>query len=137
MGLAISKAMSATFDTTRLFEPVINTLVGVIDSEFQPFSFPHRGRWENSELEQKENDYFLELEVPGFSKKNLSITIDQDNLRVKGKVKRNEKDHTIDRAFSIPKDVDTKGVSAKLENGLLTVTLSKLSPPKESVIKIN
>ena len=63
--------------------------------------------------------------------------MNQDNLRVKGKVKRNEKDHTIDRVFSIPIDVDTKAVSAKLENGLLAITLSKLTPPKESVIKIN
>ena len=128
--------MSATMNTTRLFEPVLNTLVGVIDSEFQPFSFPHGRRWENTDFEEKENNHFLELEVPGFSKKDLAITIDQDILRVKGKVKRNEKDHTVDRAFSIPKGVDTKGVSAKLENGLLTITLSKLSPPKESVIKI-
>jgi len=129
--------MSATINTTRLFEPILNTLVGVIDSEFQPFSFPHGRRWEHSDFEEKENDHFLELEVPGFSKKDLAITIDQDNLRVKGKVKRNEKDHAIDRVFSIPKGVDTKVVSAKLENGLLTITLSKLTPPKESVIKIS
>lgn len=129
--------MSATINTTRLFEPFINTLVGVIDSEFQPFTFPEGGRWENSGFEQKENSYLLELEVPGFSKKTLAITVNQDNLRVKGKVKRNEKDHTIDRVFSIPIDVDTKAVSAKLENGLLAITLSKLTPPKESVIKIN
>lgn len=129
--------MSATINTTRLFEPFINTLVGVIDSEFQPFAFPQGGRWENSGFEQKENSYLLELEVPGFSKKTLAITVNQDNLRVKGKVKRNEKDHAIDRVFSIPKGVDTKVVSAKLENGLLTITLSKLTPPKESVIKIS
>jgi len=85
--------MSATINTTRLFEPFINTLVGVIDSEFQPFTFPEGGRWENSGFEQKENSYLLELEVPGFSKKTLAITVNQDNLRVKGKVKRNAATH--------------------------------------------
>jgi len=128
--------MSAITNTTRLFEPVLSSLVDAMDTEFKPFAFSGNRRWRTSEFREKDDGYFLELEVPGFSKKDISITLDQNTLIVKGKVDRNEVSYNLDKAFSLPIDVNPKAISAKLENGLLTISLSKLAPPKESVIKI-
>lgn len=94
---------------------------------------------------ESENDYRIELAAPGMNKEDFNIQLDADNdlvINMEKKVdnKENDKVHYIRREFSytkfqqtmiLPEDVDFKGISAKMENGILTVTLPKIVVKEE------
>jgi HSP20 family protein len=78
----------------------------------------------------------LMLEMPGVSKDNIDIQIENDVLRVEGKIdysayKDAEPVYTeynighYARGFTLPSKIDRGAISAQLDDGVLTLTLPK------------
>lgn len=85
------------------------------------------------EITRTEAGYAVEVPVAGFSPDQIDVTLEDGILTVKGK---NEK-RNFSRAFTIPEDVDQERIEAKVEHGMLTLTLA-LEPkaqPKRITIK--
>jgi HSP20 family molecular chaperone IbpA len=79
----------------------------------------------------------LMLEMPGVGKGNVDIQIENDVLRVEGKIdysayKEVDPVYTeynvghYTRAFTLPNKIDRDAISAQVENGVLTLTLPKI-----------
>jgi HSP20 family molecular chaperone IbpA len=79
----------------------------------------------------------LMLEMPGVGKGNVDIQIENDVLRVEGKIdysayKEVDPVYTeynvghFTRAFTLPNKIDRDAISAQVENGVLTLTLPKI-----------
>lgn len=81
------------------------------------------------------DEYEVRIDLPGFEKDDVELTLSETTLRVHAKrdtdeevvryVRRERGDGTIDRTVTLPDLVDEEAVDATLSNGLLTVRLAK------------
>ncbi len=84
------------------------------------------------EINRTEGGYTVEVPVPGYRPEQIEVTLEDGVLTVKGKNER----RSFSRAFTIPEDVDHEGIDAKVEHGMLTLTLAlvpKAQPKRISV----
>ncbi len=91
----------------------------------------------------------LKLEVPGIEEKDLDIRVENNTLTVKGerKFEKEEKEenfHRIERrygsfyrAFTLPSTVDTEGVAATYNAGVLKLELKKKAEAQPKQIKVS
>ena len=97
-------------------------------------------------VREDEKAYTMEVAAPGIKKEFCRVNINDDgnlNIAIENKMEHKEeekKHHYLRREFSytnyeqsytLPEDVDKENISAKVEHGILTVTLPKLT--KEEV----
>jgi HSP20 family protein len=103
-------------------------------------------------LEVAEADKMLTLkaEVPGFSEKELQVSLEPRRVTITGKRESHEEKETkktyyserfsnqIFRVVDLPKEVDpsASGVKATYDQGVLTITLPETEKPKGREIKI-
>ena len=103
------------------------------------------------DISENENEIIVAAEVPGMKKEDISITIQDNVLTLKGEKKREsdvkeENYHRIERtfgiferSFSLGSAIQTNRVTAKYENGVLTITMPKAeeAKPKQIDIAVN
>ena len=86
-------------------------------------------------IEEKEH-FELEIAIPGVSKDDISIDVENDNLNISHKEKeesekkavynRREFDYShFERSFHLPKTIDSGKIKARMDNGILTINLPK------------
>ena len=100
-------------------------------------------------VSESEKDYELELCVPGLSKEDLNLSIDSDNNLVVEMVQKEEKKeekknrHFLRREFnelqfkqllSLPENVKKEEISAKVEHGILRITLPKFTEQEKKAL---
>lgn len=95
---------------------------------------------------EDEWSYRYELSTPGFTKKDLTITLENSLLEVKGeRTVENKKDkgeyvsreyHSSKffRSFNLPENVVLDEVHAKVENGITILYLPKVAPTKNKKV---
>jgi len=102
----------------------------------------------DSDLVDKGDYYQLTVDVPGFKKNDFHIQVDNNIVTVsgersseeeqkeKGWVYRERSWGSFTRRFTVPEQLDDAKVKAKLEEGVLWVTLPKAKKSKGSKITI-
>ena len=74
---------------------------------------------------QDEKATTLQLDVPGLAREQLSISIEGQVVQVQSVEGAPRK---VQRAWELPTEIDASASTAKLENGVLTLTLVRLEP---------
>lgn len=102
-------------------------------------------------IQELSDEYKIEIELPGIKKEDVNLKLKDDYLIISGNkyvMKEEEKNKyrrierrsgAFYRAISVPRDADKDRVSAKLENGILTINLNRLKgqlPTNEKTIVI-
>jgi|TARA_R110000824_G_scaffold114986_2_gene265860 HSP20 family molecular chaperone IbpA len=78
----------------------------------------------------KEDDkWILEMAIPGLVKEDLKVKMIKGELGIISENEDNVWLGSFDKRFTLPQDVNTKKIKAKVENGVLTLTL----PIKENI----
>ena len=90
------------------------------------------------EVTEAERSYTVKLDLPGMGKDDVKIAIDGRRVTVEASTSRNEEKKDGDRvvysersvasfarSFSLPVEVDQAESAAKMDNGVLTLTLAK------------
>jgi len=94
--------------------------------------------------------YHLEIDLPGITKKDINIQIEDNTLVISGKrkIKKEIKKEnyykiesnfgTFSRSFSLPDDTDIENIHAESTDGVLEIVIPKLKVQKiEKTKKIN
>ncbi|NLG05094.1 MAG: Hsp20 family protein [Clostridia bacterium] len=102
----------------------------------------------HTDLIEKDQQYVLESELPGFNKEDISINLSNDILtisaehkeespeREKGKYLRRERSYrSYRRSFSVP-GITPEEIDASYQNGILELKLPKKSAYEQEVKKI-
>jgi HSP20 family protein len=99
------------------------------------------------EVDESEDGYSLSLDLPGVAPEDLNVTVEDGVLTVTGerelevpegyRARRSERSRLkIDRSITLGDRVDPAGIEAKLEHGVLTLTLPKRPETKPRRIEI-
>jgi HSP20 family molecular chaperone IbpA len=109
----------------RHYAPVVSNgaLEKFLNDTFSSIS--DAGAAKAASVEDLEKAYTLQLDVPGLAREQLDISIEGDVVRVASK---EEAPRKVKAAWRFPLEIDTANSSAKLENGVLTLTLGKKVP---------
>ena len=97
---------------------------------------------------ETENGYVLEAELPGVSKEGLSVNLEGSFLTLEGRrqnqglpgvepLYRESVPADYRRVFELDPAIDAGKITAKIEQGVLTVTLPKAEEAKAKQIPIN
>lgn len=85
-----------------------------------------------------DEEFVVTADLPGFEKEDIDVSLRGDELRIhaeheeateegeEGRYLRKERRHqSVNRSVTLPESVDEENVSARHQNGVLTVTLPK------------
>ena len=94
------------------------------------------------DMSESDQSIIIEAELPGITKKDVKLTIEDNILTIEGEKKNNRDDQDsiyyrnerifrrFSRKFRLPETVSVKKINAEFENGILTIVLPKEEPKK-------
>jgi HSP20 family protein len=101
------------------------------------------------DVTESDKAYIVEAEIPGVAKENIKISVDGKNVTLEAEVKREveqKEGETVvfaersvkkfSRSFTLATEVDDERTVAKLENGVLTLTLPKKEELRPKQIQV-
>ena len=116
--------------------------------DFLGKDFFEKGTYPKVDVSDEVDKLIIEAEVPGLTKEQVSVEIDNGTLRIKG-VKQDVHDTSLKkyvhkelkrssfcRSFGIGNNINKDKLDAKFENGVLKIVLPKVTPdPKREEVK--
>ena len=118
------------------FEDFINNFFGSnIYNDIPPYN-----------IIETDKEFLIEFSVPGFNKKDFSIEVEENNLKVSKLSSENDKLENkfyerqfnysqFEKNFTIPEEVNIEKINSIYENGILKIFLPKIKEFKQSKIK--
>ena len=129
--------------------PALKTFDSFFDNLVNEFpTLQSNGFFPPVNIYEKKDAYELELNVPGRSKEDFKITVDNNVLIVSFEKKEETKNEdtkqikkefslqSFKRSFTLDEKVNAENIIAKYENGLLVVSLPKKEEVKPEVKQI-
>ena len=128
----------------RPFGFVSESPIDLYDHMFDEFFRPSRAAGQESfkvDISESETGYLVEADMPGVKKENLDVEMNEDKLiitvaydqevddsdDVKNYIHRERRHFSMKRACFL-KDSDAENITAKLEDGVLTINVPKRAP---------
>lgn len=122
---------------SRIFLPALHSILDDFDTFYNEENSV--SKYSDYKLEENDNSYIIEMDMPGVRKEDLDIGIKENMLSIYAERKKvmksddGDKEEIVskyEQSFNISvKGIDIENISANFENGVLTLTL----PKKEEV----
>jgi HSP20 family protein len=102
------------------------------------------------DIGENENEYTVQVELPGVKKGDVKITLKDNILTIEGEKKFEKKSKSDNyhcsertfgkfmRSFELPQTVNQESIGAEFENGILRIAIpkSKAALPKQIEVKV-
>jgi len=99
----------------------------------------------NTNFLDSENEWIIEVLVPGYKKEDLKVTLEGDLLKIRSTKETSEsKPKYLKKSFRVPTEISETirlpesyskdGIEANVESGILTITIPKNS--KKALIEV-
>jgi HSP20 family protein len=101
------------------------------------------------DIYEDEHKLVLKIEIPGMRQEDLDVRMENNTLTVKGERSfqsegKEENFHRVERrygsfyrAFTVPNTIDSEGIKADYDAGVLRLELQKKAESKPKQIKVN
>jgi HSP20 family protein len=98
---------------------------------------------------KKDDNYYLTAEVPGLSRDEISVSLDDRDLTISGRKQSEKEDRGADyymkerrhstffRSFCLPEDVDGEKIDATYKDGVLTLVMPIKEGTETTKIKVH
>ena len=94
-------------------------------------------RAESFSVFESDDAWHLRTDLPGFRKEDVSLRLEEGVLHLSA---RREEGHSFhaeaERRFRLPDNINTAEIGARLEDGVLEVTLPKVAPDQPETLNI-
>src|SRR6187397_440791 len=134
-------------------DDAFNRLVPGLFNRSGRFGVENAGKFSwapSADISETDQEYLIRAELPAVKKEDVKVTLDQGMITIHGERKedketRDEKFHRVEsfrgafsRSFSVPDNIDDKGIRAESKDGVLTVHLpkSKAATPKTVEVQV-
>ena len=138
------------WDPFRELEDLRNRMDRLVQATFSGRDLPEAGAAEAwappADVEETEDAYLMELELPGVDKDRITVEVGDGELDVHGEIEERERTGVLrrqtrhvgrfDYRMSLPPDVDTEHITAELTNGVLTLRVPKAEKARPHRIEI-
>ncbi|MDZ4713312.1 MAG: Hsp20/alpha crystallin family protein [bacterium] len=100
-------------------------------------------------ISEDKDNFHIKLELPGISKEDVKLSVENDVLSVTGNKKQEAKKEETNlivneiyygefsRTFNLSKDIKVESIDAEFRDGVLNITLPKIEEAKPVVKEIN
>jgi len=118
------------------------------DNLFDNFFEPSSNLVPSTDISEDENEYEVKMDLPGIQEKDISITLKDGILEIKGKKQKMDENRgkmycmseisygSFSRSFSISNFVDSNKIKAKYKNGVLSINIPKTEESKPKKVEI-
>jgi len=103
-----------------------------------------------TDLKETENEFIMEIEMPGITKDDIDIKVTEDTIEIKAEKKYEQKEEDKERGYffqerkyqgfyrsiPLPAGIKPEETEAKFDNGILEITMKK-TEEKEKALKVN
>jgi HSP20 family protein len=115
----------------------------MLDLFLETPSFIERSITKRTNVITNDDDYRIQVAVPGISKEDIKITVKNSVLSISYENQKTNDEtffftSSFNKQYTLPDDVDEKSITSKLENGILEIVIPRSKKKSnERLITIN
>ena len=109
-----------------------------------PFFTEHENKIMRTDIREKDNKYLIDIDLPGYEKDNIKISVEDGYLTVQATIDSNEEEKekgkfvrrerymgSCSRSFYVGEDVKSEDIKASFKKGILKLEVPKMDKKKE------
>lgn len=139
-----------TFFSPSFTDSVIDVLDKNFNQDFSLLTSSNERRCgsPNADIREDEKSYIMDLDLPGYTENDVKINLNGKTLTIASSLDEKKEDvksnyiirerilRKFSRSFTLPSDIDEDSISAKFENGVLTIDIPRLPEKQPKQIEI-
>ena len=121
-------------NVSNLFDYVNDSL----ESDYKDWANSWKG-WSsdnNTHFNETEDGYSFYVALAGLSKDDVKVTVVDNRVSIKASGTSAEREVEYDKSFSIPTKANAETLEATMENGMLSIIISKREKDKNRTVEI-
>ena len=97
-----------------------------------------------TDIREAKDKYIIDIDLPGFSKENINLSLNNGYLEIKAKIEREEKSDEEEkyvrkerfygecsRSFYVGDNITEEDINAEFKNGILKIEVPKANPEEK------